>query len=545
MVKVNMKSHYLIGVAYLSIGIIIGLSSLYGYILTFDMAWGPNMLQPNISSNTWLLYAIINSIPDFLSNFFQKLILIAIIIFSGYGAHQLIVNRKQGAIYKYAPYFAGFLYIFNPFVYTRLMAGQWLVLIGYALLPWFIAATWKFTNNPKLKTAWPVVAWLIAIGLTSIHTLGFAAVFAIVLFAFTYKKQLKKKLLWVGAILGVWLIINAIWLVPLLNGSSASAQTIDGFGTSQLESFATSGTIAGSPVISAILLTGFWADDQGRYSLPSDLGVLWYLAAILILALVVCGLIKVIQDKDRLGGAIAIAGFIGLVLAIGVSSYITAPLTQFLHTFVPFYSGYREPHKWLALLAVAYVYLGAMGISWLTQLAKEKGKTKLILPIFTIAMILPILFAPNLAWGAAGQLKSVQYPAGWEQVKEYLANEPSDTKILVLPWHMYLHVGFADRVVANPTRYYFEQDMIVGDNVELKGVPVGNKDELHRYVNNILLPQRFIIQDAGLKLDDLDVRYVMLLKEVDYKEYGWVSSQQGLNKVLENESLTLYKVGGK
>lgn len=526
----------------LGVIIIVTITPYSYYTLSLDSSWGPHLPQPPLDSNTWLLYTLINLAPDALSGLLQKLILLTTFVLAGLGAHKLVQNTKTLNPYKYAPYFAGFLYIFNPFVYTRLITGQWLVLIGYALLPWFIAALWKFMNDPKLKTAWPAAAWLAAIGFTSIHTLGFAALIAIVLFALTFKTQLKKKLAWGSAIIGVWLLLNAVWLIPLLNGTSNNAQSIDSFGTSQLDAFATTGTIADSPALSAILLTGFWADGQGRYSLPSDFGVLWYVAAVLILVLVGFGITKVIQNKDRLGGAIAVAGFIGLILAIGVSWNVTAPLTYFLHQYLPFYAGYREPHKWLALLVVAYAYLGAMGISWLAQNAKTK---KYSTYIFGVAIILPILFTPNLAWGAAGQLKSVQYPDGWKQAATALQDAPADTNILVLPWHMYLHVDFADRVVANPTRYYFTQNMIVGDNPELKGVPVGNKDAIHRYVNNIMLPQRKTITDAGVQLEALDIQYVMLLKEADYDQYGWVQKQKGLTQSFDNESMTIYTVGAK
>ena len=156
--------------------------------------------------------------------------------------------------------------------------------------------------------------------------------------------------------------------------------------------------------------------------------------------------------------------------------------------------------------------------------------------------MLPILFTPNLAWGAGGQLKSVQYPKGWESAANALQDVPDDTKILVLPWHMYLHVGFADRIVANPTRYYFTQDMIVGNNPELKGVPPVSNDELSDFINNTLLPRRNVIKDAGTQLGKYDVKYIMLLKEADYRTYGWVEKQTDLVKILDNDSMTLYKI---
>jgi hypothetical protein len=515
-----------------------------GYILSFDMTWGPEAYAPENTSNIWLLYKLIST-TSLVANWLpQKLIIFAIILVSSIGAIKLVsITNKYRA--NMLIVFAGIFYLFNPFFYIRLVAGQWLVLIGYALLPWTVLAIWKFLNKPQLKTAWPVLAWLAAIGFTSIHTLGIVALIALVMFFVTFRIQLKQKLILAAGIVAAWAVINLVWLIPLLTGSSKSGQSIQSFGGSQLQAFATNGTIFDSPALSALFLTGFWADDQGRYSLPSDLGVVWYIAAFLLFGLMITGLVYVIRKKDKLGISIAIAAFIAWILAVGIAWNVTAPLTQFLHQYVALYAGYREPQKWLMLVAVAYAYLGTMGLVSIVEILKRRNLQKFIMPVFFIAIILPILFTPNLAWGAGGQLKSVQYPSGWAQAAETLESVPEDTKILVLPWHMYLHVGFADRVVANPTKYYFTQDMIVGNNSELKGVPPVNQDKLHGYINNDLLPQRNKVTDAGTQLSKYGVKYVLLLKEADYKTYGWVSKQTDLTVVEDNDSLTLYKINEK
>lgn len=514
-----------------------------GYILTFDMSWGPAYPQSDIDSSLWLLHKLIYLTGLIAGWLPQKLILLATFVLSAYGAYRLL-DKALDKKHHYLPYFAGLLYIFNPFVYTRLVTGQWLVLLGYAFLPWTILAIWKFLNKPALKSAWPVLAWLAAIGFTSIHTLGFVALIAIVMFFVTIKTQVKQKLLWGGAIIGAWVIVNLLWLIPLLNGTSKTGQAIQTFGGSQLQAFATNGTIFHSPALSALFLTGFWADKQGRYSLPLNFGPVWYIAAFLLFALMIVGLVYVIRKRDKLGISIAIAGFVAWILAVGIAWNVTAPLTYFLHQYVPLYAGYREPQKWLMLLAVSYAYLGAMGLVAIGAVLQRRQLETYVTPVIIVALVLPLLFAPNLAWGAGGQLKSVQYPAGWAATATALKDVPDDTKILVLPWHQYLKVGFAGRVVANPTKYYFTQDMIVGNNSELKGVSVVNQSAVYAYVNNELLPQRNKVTDAAARLHSYGVQYIMLLKEADYTTYGWVGKQDGLTVVVDNSALTLYKIDG-
>lgn len=517
---------------------------LPGYILSLDVSWGPVYPRTSLDSSLGIFSLLLHLLNFSFGWLPQKIILFLTISLTGLGSYKLF-NHTERLQQNRVSHLAAIVYIFNPFFYSRFVAGQWLVLIGYALLPWIILALWKFLQKPEFKTAWPVLAWLMAIGLTSIHTLGIVALVAVVMFFVTIREQVKVKLIWGVGIITSWIVLNLMWLIPFITGSSRSGQSVQSFGESQLQAFATNGTIFDSPVLSALFLTGFWADDQGRYSLPSNLGILWYIAAFLLFALMVTGVAYVIKKKDKLGISITIAGFIAWILAIGVASQVTAPLAYFLHEHLPLYAGYREPQKWLMLLAVAYAYLGTFGLVYTLDFIKERKLEKLVYPITIIACILPILFAPNLARGAGGQLKSVQYPAGWTEAAEVLKDEPKDTKVLVLPWHMYLHVRFADRVVANPTRYYFTQDMIVGNNSELKGVPIINENELYAYINNELLPQRNKITNAGERLRGYGVEYVMLLKEADYRTYGWVNKQTGFDAVLDNDSMTLYRIRGE
>ncbi len=514
-----------------------------GYTLTFDMVWGPHYPEVEQSKNYWLLFKLLNFLSDIsLSLLTQNIILLSIVILSLIGVQKLTLDT----IYiesDYIPKLIGLVYIFNPFFYTRFITGQWLVLVGYTILPWAILSIWKFLNKPDFKSSLPVLTWLAAIGLSSIHTLGIVALISMVMFFVTIKSnQLKQKLIWSMSIISTWVIINLMWLIPLISGTSDTGKSIRSFGTSQLEAFATNGTIFDSPAISALFLTGFWADDQRRYSLSSDFGFPWYIAAGILFTLMIIGLVYVIRKKDKLGISIAISAFIAWILAVGVAWNVTAPITYFLHEYVPLYAGYREPHKWLMLLAIAYAYLGSMGLVSLSELLIRQNLQRFIAPMIYTSLALPILFTPNLAWGAGGQLKSVQYPNGWESAANALNAVPDDTNILVLPWHQYLHVDFADRVVANPTKYYFTQNMIVGDNPELQGVPVENKDNIHRYVNNILLPQRKTVRNAGIELDKLDIAYVMVLKEADYDQYEWVKYQKGLTIYVDNESMTVYRV---
>ncbi len=520
-----------------------------GFIMTFDMAWGNHIPISNTDDNAYGIYGFINLLVFLVgAEFTQKLLLCSIIAlsFSGfYMLTQTLLSHKSSIILSTV----SLLGVFNPFFYTRLISGQWLVLLGYALLPWAVRSFFIFLQNPKFKTAWPVALWMSAIGLTSIHTIGIAVVAFIGLVIYFGVKNWKAKLKWLVAIAGVWCAVNATWLVPLVTNQSSVSSDIKNFSKTEMQAFATHGTILDSPPLSAALLTGFWADDTNRYILPSQLPI-WWVGVFIIMSLVIAGIVQVVRKRDRLGFTFMGLGCVAWLLGIGIAWNVSAPLTEFLINVVPFYNGYREPQKWLMLLALVYVFLAAVGAQWIFSKIQKTKSVWLSYSFTTILIIAPFLYAPTLAWGAAGQLKSVQYPAQWQEAKIYLnTHANSSTQVLVLPWHMYLPISFVGRVVGNPTGYFFDQKMITGNNFGLEGVPNQNETALTTYVNTSLVRSGAIPSDVAKHLRENNIEYVLLLKEADWRSYQWLQGQSDLSLVVSNDKLQLYKVkkseGGK
>jgi hypothetical protein len=520
-----------------------------GFVNSYDLVWGPNILLPPNNYNSWSTWYALSFFDRFLdSTIIQKSTLLTICLISIYGARALLrtllIKRQWGSL----EYMLALLYVFNPFFYTRLMAGQWLVLLGYALLPWAVRAIYLFVTKPGFKTAWPVALWTGAIGLSSIHTIYIVAVAGIGLLLYSGRKHLKQKALWGVAIVSAWVLINSLWLVPFVMGDSQSAQNVSTFSRSQQEAFATNGTVLGSVPLSAALLTGFWADDTNRYILPSSLPI-WWIGVALVATLVIAGVVTSFRRKDRLGYTFAGLGVVAWLLAMGVAWPPSDLLTRGLEHIVPYFAGYREPHKWLMLLALSYVYFAAIGADRIqAYLAHRFPRPQVRYGYLATLAITPFLFAPTLAWGAAGQLKSSQYPQGWYQAKDYLNNhdnpqDPKRTRIVVFPWHVYMPISFAGRVVANPSSYFFDQTMVTSDDFEMEGVPPQGATPTTTYISSEVMPNTDTIRTAGQTLSDTyDVQYILLLKESDWQKYVWLNYQKDTTKVLENDSLILYKI---
>jgi hypothetical protein len=499
--------------------LILGPLLLPGYILTLDMIWTPHTPGGMLS---------------------QKLILLGIFIFAGVGAHKLAQDR----VGQWPAYIAGLLYAVNPFTYTRLMAGQYLFLVVYALLPWFVRALVRVLERPRPRRGIALVVWAWVIGAVSIHAVGFMALLAaVVVGAWSWGRwrAVWRKAGWcLLAVAGAWLVASAYWIVPLVAGHSDAARTIAGVGSDQLAAYASGGGGAGAGgagvALNVAALQGFWADSAGRYVLPSSTGALFWTAWAALMMLVLAGGWRAWRRRDRVGLALAAAGLIAWVLAIGVAwapvGWISRPLINYL----PFYRGYREPQKWAAVLALAYAYLAAGGLTALRERLRGTYRDAATVA----AALLPFIMVPMLLWGAAGQLRSAQYPASWAGLNQRLGALPPGG-IVMLPWHQYLALDFAGRTVANPAPQYFDRPLITSHDPELLSV-VPSQPESSRAVQDDVLAGRYFITDAGTRLAHYGVRYVVLLKQADWHDYDWLNRQTGLKLIAESSGWKLYEV---
>jgi hypothetical protein len=336
---------------------------------------------------------------------------------------------------------------------------------------------------------------------------------------------------WLGAGLGLAALLNSWWLVAAATGQGV-VERIGGFGGDQLRAFATNDTVLGSVPLSAMLLEGFWADGQLRYLLPSAAGWWWGIAAGLLGTIILFGIYHVIRSRDRLGIALLSLGLIAFGLSLGAGWPVTAPLAEWMSAHIPFYAGYREPHKWLMLLALAYAYAFSQGLVAMWQVRRLR-------PILPVLLLLPVLISGVMLFGGQGQLRAAQYPAGWAAAEHILQRRPEEASVLVLPWHMYLPVEFGGRTVANPARYYFDGKLLTGNDPELKGVPPESGDPLVDRAADFALRRD---KNAWRYLRSHGVSHVLIMKEADWRRYDWVASQPGVKRVLQTDTTVVYEV---
>ncbi len=119
----------------------------------------------------------------------------------------------------------------------------------------------------------------------------------------------------------------------------------------------------------------------------------------------------------------------------------------------------REIQRWWGLALVLLAPCLAAGA--LTLADRLSSILPLVLPSASA-----LLLAGNGLWGVGGALKTIDYPVGWYTTASFIRHQAGTT--LVLPWHQYMDVSFADgRRTLNPLADFLPGDIVFSTDPEL------------------------------------------------------------------------------
>lgn len=522
-----------------------------GYILTLDMVFGPELdftTKLYGLSESWIsasapfslfMQTASKCVPVWL---LQKALLFAIFFLCGLGAYRLSPFKGAGG------FFSGLLYTVNPFTCVRFLAGQWEVLVAYALTPFAIKAFIDSLEERSRRSAIKVALVSTSIGLVCVQ--GFFLLFLaflVILLVWAIKERKKRASIvqvgkYVGVSAGIFLALNFYWLLPLLTAEGTIAEQI---GYQDLLFFAPKPGSSLGIMFDIASMHGFW---RGGYLFARDFLPFWWLFFTFILFLAIYGFLSIRSEKRWLANSWGLLGVISLVLAAGMAVKFSQPLFEWLFNHLPFFGGFRDSQKFIALLCLCYAYLGGLGVN---ELAKglsrfgkgaRKGKGLVMRAIVILALLTPLAYSFTI-FGANGQLGATKYPEEWYEVNEYLKQDEDDFSVLFLPWHLYMDYSWLpnrDKRLGNPAECFFDKPIIYGDNIEAGGVYTQSPKPISSYVG-FLLTHREGISNLGELLAPLNVKYVILTHEADYETYDFLYSQQDLKVELEKQGITLLK----
>ncbi|HEY9205836.1 MAG TPA: hypothetical protein VIO58_07930 [Candidatus Methanoperedens sp.] len=486
---------------------------------------------------------------DFLSvlvpvEFIQKSLFFLIFFISGISAYRMCPEE-----WGIGRYFAGFLYMLNPFIYVRFLAGHWLILLAYSVVPFVVKGFMDYFEAPSIKKSVNIAFLLTFVFILEIHTpfllfivLG---IFYILNLAESRKTgkalEISKSTAFVFLFL---LLLNSYWLVPSFIGNKASLNEIT---SSDLYIFTTKHDLNFNTLFTSASMYGFW---RGGYIYTKDILPYWYLFFIFILFFSVHGFVSKYGHPEhgiyvRAFGIIAV---LSALLAAGISGPF-AGVFEFLFNNVFFFKGFREPQKFVGLLVLSYAYLGGLGVSELEKAVGRKsegsgvyGKIGIWL-LIALALLIPFIYSFTMFNGFWGQLEPVDYPKDWYAVNDFLNSDNQDFKALFLPWHLYMDFKWlptSQKRIANPASIFFDKPVIQGDNMEAGPIYSSSSNPVSRYIE-FLLGKKDKIDNFGELVAPLNVKYIILTKEVDYKQYDFLYNQNDLEVVKNSENLVVFR----
>jgi hypothetical protein len=131
------------------------------------------------------------------------------------------------------------------------------------------------------------------------------------------------------------------------------------------------------------------------------------------------------------------------------------------------------------------------------------------------AVLAPVLLLPGMAWGSAGRLHAVRYPADWMTARQLIDGDPAPGTVLLLPWALYRRYPWnGGEAVFDPWPRLLARDVIANDALTVGSQTLGQESLQSIKLNGIVAEPgpltgklraagvRYVVVDAGPLLDE-------------------------------------------
>jgi hypothetical protein len=408
---------------------------------------------------------------------------------------------------------AGLLYALSPYTLTRLGVGHWMLVAGIAVLPWALP------HLLRPNEAWPrTFLWALALGVTGVN----GGLFAAVLVSVGLAADRGRGTIRVATLV---LIAQLPWLVP---GAIVLASAPPDLADPRYFATSSEGLLG---LFQVVVGAGFWR-QLSQVGAVRGTGAALLGAGLLALA--------VLGRRDlpsAWGKRAAVAAVLGLAIALASA----LPGVEALYRHVAetqIGAALRDGQRMLALFLVWLAPAAAAGVPRVYAGARPS----LVRVVHALPALVAVIVAAPALWGIDGALYPVSFPPGWAEAREAVASAPGT--LVALPWHQYLDIGFADdRRVFNPVPDFFGHDVIFSSDPELGRRSSEQADPREPHVR-LVGEQIRRAHPQSEELARLGVRWVVLLHEVDWRQYYALSDDPGLEAVVSTPALELFRVKG-
>ncbi len=519
-----------------------------GFILTLDLPPTDKLNISPITSTDFLLSVIFYLLHLVIPNYIiQKLILTAALTLSFWGMYRLV--PVGSSVFRL---FAGIFYMVNPFVYERLISGQWLLVLGYSLFPWIISSVIQFLKNSSIGNV-IILSLLFSMLINiSLHFFVLAVVFFLlyaVISLFADLPGFKRNFIGILKLSGFTLLFNLNWIIGIFITGPTLWQSFSAIGQKDLLSFQSIADPTFGLILNLLGGFGFWAEAHNYFISSKSLFPLWPAVTVALIGLSLLGFYLSMKKNNNISLTVTlgILFLLSLNLAAGIALANLAPIISDLYDKLPVLRGFREPQKLIAIVMFCFAYFGGIGFEWLNE--RIQAKKHFITAVF---ILLPLIYTLPIFFGFWGQLKPVFYPSSWKEVNEILKKDKDNFLTLFFPWHQYMRFRFANNVVmANPAMHYFDTPILFSSAYETKYLDSQSSRPETLHIEGLLNIERDGVNLLGDKvrekiiwgeaLDPINVKYIMLAKEDDWKSYRFLDRSKDLEKISESDDLILYK----
>lgn len=453
-----------------------------------------------------------------------KALLVLGLFLAGWGAGRLVAALlpETGAGGQFA---AITLAIWNPYVGERLLQGHWSLLLGYGCLPWIARSVVLLRSGESV--CWPTVfalaSWIALAGLTPTGLI-LAAVTGLACIA--VPGRLSRRIC-AAIVVGEAALAALPWLTAALLGLSSAdrmwAHTpgIAAFAARAEPGLGTLGSLAS--------MGGMWNGD----AVPASRTTLFTLvSAVVLLSVVAAGVFGL--RHSRPARPLLVLAFASVLIPAALATGAGLSALHALVDAVPGLGVLRDGQKWVALAMPGYSLAAAAAVSTLRRWLGFRGPVG---PALTCCLVL-LLSLPDLAWGVAGKVQSVHYPADWPAVAATINRAPA--QVAVLPADSMRRFAWSGPApVLDPLPRWLRADVLTTGDLNISGTTVLGEGDRARAVQRLLL--------TGADPDQLRAAGVGWLV-VERGTPGDVSAAADTSARLpvayRGRDLVLYRVGG-